>query len=505
VTVGAVESWEKRALWAVLALALALRIYKLDAPLWFDEIATVVDFVRTPFGQLIGDYSSFNNHLFYSIQAKISTLVFGEHPWSLRLPAMLFGVGSIYLVWRIARRFAAAKVALFAALLLAVSYHHIWFSQNARGYTELMFWSLAALAAFEANRNNSDWRRWIIFAFCLAGAMYTHLTAAFFIGSLGLAWLATLAARRFPRLAPEALAAPAGAAQWTPFFGFILGGVITVILCLPAIPQMISLISAVDDTVSVDVMAEYRSPVWSLMEGYRTLVGDSLLMAFAAPAAAIVVCIGAVSLWRRAPVFVLVALLQAPVTIIALSLVSMRIWPRFFFTEFAFASVFIAEGVFAIAVMLSAQAAQAGVKNLSSQRLFIAGAAVVLAAAVMMASRNYQMPKQNFEAPLEVLANEGVKAQSIGVVGWAYAPYLSFYEKDWTRLYEAADLAKLQPTDGHVWIVVAFPSRTSRANADIWAVLERDFDVAGAWPGSLGDGRVILFRSKDQSAEMSSP
>ena len=68
------ERWERWALIALMALALALRLYKLNAPLWFDEIMTLVHFVRQPVGHLIGDYSSFNNHLFYSLQAKACRL-----------------------------------------------------------------------------------------------------------------------------------------------------------------------------------------------------------------------------------------------------------------------------------------------------------------------------------------------------------------------------------------------------------------------------------------------
>ncbi|MCB2114213.1 MAG: glycosyltransferase family 39 protein [Parvularculaceae bacterium] len=501
--VNAVKPWERRAIFFILAAATALRVYKLDSPLWFDEMATVINYVRAPFAQVIADYSSFNNHLFYSIQAKLSVLAFGESPWSLRFPALLFGVGSIWLVWRIARRYCDPKVALLSAALLAVSYHHIWFTQNARGYTELMFWSLAALAAFEANRQSGDWRRWLLFALCLACAMYTHLTAAFFVAALGLTWIATLAARRFPRLLPSALAAPAGAAQWTPLFGFALGGAITILLCLPAISQMATLIGAVDDTVDIDVMAEYRNPLWSVAEGFRTIIGGSALMAVAAPVATVVMIVGGVSLWKRAPAFVLVAILQIPVTLIALSIVSMRVWPRFFFNEFAFASVFIAEGAFVLASFIAPWMERRGVLKASSGSLFLAGAAAMLAASMTMALRNYTMPKQNFEAPLRMLEAQGAEPVSVGVVGWAYVPYLNFYEKDWKRLYAASDIAALKPTDGHIWVVSAFPARTSRANADIWAVLQRDFEVAGAWPGSLGDGRVMLFRSKDQLSETS--
>jgi len=181
----------------------------------------------------------------------------------------------------------------------------------------------------------------------------------------------------------------------------------------------------------------------------------------------------------------------------------MRVWPRFFFTEFAFASVFIAQGAFVIANFASGWVKKISSRKISPNLLFYTGAVVLLTASMVMSVRNYTMPKQNFTAPLEVLFQESASSKSIGVIGWAHVPYIDFYKKDWKQLYTAADLDSLNPSNGGVWVIAAFPARTSRANADIWAILERDFVVAGAWPGSLGDGRVILFRSKDQSSDTS--
>ncbi len=92
---------------AILALALALRVVGLDAPLWYDEIDTLVRYVRMPAGELVQSYDSLNNHMFFSLQAQASVALFGEHPWALRLPAMLWGVASIWVLWRLAREVVA--------------------------------------------------------------------------------------------------------------------------------------------------------------------------------------------------------------------------------------------------------------------------------------------------------------------------------------------------------------------------------------------------------------
>ena len=53
-------------------IALALRSYKLDASLWFDEIVTVVQYLRIPTSELIVTYENLNNHMFHSLQAQLA-------------------------------------------------------------------------------------------------------------------------------------------------------------------------------------------------------------------------------------------------------------------------------------------------------------------------------------------------------------------------------------------------------------------------------------------------
>jgi hypothetical protein len=77
--------------WGVLfglsLLALALRLWRLDADLWFDEVLTLLDFVRPPLGEILTSFPSQNQHMFYSVLAHLSVGIFGESAWALRLPS----------------------------------------------------------------------------------------------------------------------------------------------------------------------------------------------------------------------------------------------------------------------------------------------------------------------------------------------------------------------------------------------------------------------------------
>jgi hypothetical protein len=79
---------------AILALAAGLRIWGLNAPMWHDEIQTLVTHLDLGWGEMVQSYSM-NHHYLHNILAKGSMALFGDEPWAIRLPAMLFGLGTL--------------------------------------------------------------------------------------------------------------------------------------------------------------------------------------------------------------------------------------------------------------------------------------------------------------------------------------------------------------------------------------------------------------------------
>ena len=148
----------------ILFTALALRIYGLNKGLWLDEILTLVNYVKAPFGEIVTTYDSQNQHFLYSIFAHFSFLLFGESIWALRLPAVLFGVGSICALYFLVREVATTLEAFLSSILLTFSYHHIWFSQNARGYIVLLFFTLITSWLFVRGLNKDRPRLWLVYA-----------------------------------------------------------------------------------------------------------------------------------------------------------------------------------------------------------------------------------------------------------------------------------------------------------------------------------------------------
>ena len=125
-------SW--KAVVLLMAVATLLRSMHLNSDLWLDEIGTLVTYLRSPVYEIVRTYVSANQHLLYSVLGRGAVVCFGESPWAIRLPAVIAGVAAIPAMYFMARVITSEREALLSSALLTFSYHHIWFSQDARGY-----------------------------------------------------------------------------------------------------------------------------------------------------------------------------------------------------------------------------------------------------------------------------------------------------------------------------------------------------------------------------------
>ena len=88
-------TWSGERRWSILAIALvllafAVRVYRLDADsLWFDE-ATTARNLALPFGQVIAEAQSLGHGPYYLLLRLLPNLERSE--FSLRYPSVLWGV-----------------------------------------------------------------------------------------------------------------------------------------------------------------------------------------------------------------------------------------------------------------------------------------------------------------------------------------------------------------------------------------------------------------------------
>jgi len=126
------------------------RVQFLDKPIYHDEAYTYLIFVSNGFGNLVSDYHLPNNHILYSIFVFLSTHLFGNAPWVLRLPALLAGLLLIPATYFAARQYFDRATAILSSGIITLFPIFMLFSTLARGYTQIalqstLLWLLSGL------------------------------------------------------------------------------------------------------------------------------------------------------------------------------------------------------------------------------------------------------------------------------------------------------------------------------------------------------------------------
>lgn len=497
-TMRTVNARERLALVLILLLALGLRLFKADTALWYDEIFTAVNFVRLPVGVLVSTFDSLNNHMLYSLGAKVSVAVLGEGPLALRLPAILLALGSIFVQWRISRRVVGPVQAIIVALLLALSYHHVWFSQNARGYTGLLFFTSAATLAFIKGIERPDWRTWTGYGLLVAAAMYTHLSAGFFFVAHGAVYALMLGGRWLkPR--SDSQARWPGLMTIKPLYGVGLSIFVTLLLYAPVIGQAARTIGKVSTASAAPkgaALAEWRNPLRAVQEIGASISSAGPLVPVILVGVLLVLAVGIVALYRRHPVLTAIYVLHIPLATMLLSATGMRIWPRYYFVDIGFIFMAIVEGVFVWSAFLALRLGLERRWSGAAHGIAMAGTVAMTLVSIVLLLPNYAHPKQDYIGARDYVRSHAGASDSITSVALAGYAYRHYYAPEWQVVETGADLERARAKAPATWLLMAFPHQTQRARPDVAAELTTHFDKVAVFPGTLGDGAVWVYRSK---------
>lgn len=478
--IGRTELWS---LLGIVVLAVVLRCIQLGAGLWYDEVITLTEYVRLPWADLVTTYSSTNNHILYSLAAKGAVTTFGESAWALRLPAMVFGVGSIAALWWLGRLVVTRTEALLGSLLLACAYHHVWFSQNARGYTGLLCAALVATALFvKGMRDPTNRRVWIAYAVVFGLAMYLHLSAAFLFATHGLAYLWVCIRNRDE------------SPGWHPWWGFGLGALITLICYGPLLPQMFSTFGDMSQKAPPGKgVSEWKSPIWTVLETLRSMTqGNPMLMVGAAGGLALGL-VGWLSLWKSHPVFALVPAIHVPLTLGILIVGSFRIWPRYFFIDAGFILLCVVHGIF----VLSGWAAGRVLKGkVPGYGLAVSVTALALMACLYILPGAYRLPKQDFVGARDHVEATRGPDDVVVSVGLAATVCKTYFAPQWEVVETLPELQKLRSPKSHTWLVYSFPKHTESKYPEIVDEAKSNFELVRTFWGTLAQGQVLVYRSR---------
>ncbi len=171
---------DRQAQWfliAIVVLGAVLRFYRLGfQSLWIDEVLTIH---AAGFGERL----SFPE-VFWNIQGPLhSTLVHAigsltTSEFALRLPSAILGTATIPVVYLLGRDLADRRTGLVAALLVAVSPFAVWYSQELRNYSFLMFFSaLSTLLVFRLVERKGT--GWILYVAAVVLGVLSNFAAGF--------------------------------------------------------------------------------------------------------------------------------------------------------------------------------------------------------------------------------------------------------------------------------------------------------------------------------------
>jgi mannosyltransferase len=459
---------------AILVLAFVLRLYRIDTELWLDEILMRERYIPLDFRQLISTYDSQNNQPLYSLLSRVAFLVLGESDWSIRVPAVVFGVASLGAVWWFARQVTSTTEATLAAFILACSYHHVWFSQNARGYTTMMFLAVLASGLFiRLCEGGGEARRlaWG-YAVLMALATYTHLTAALIAVGHALALLLTLS---------WTSAEGRRRALW-PMVALGLSALVTVCLYGPMLPQVIRQVS---QPTMQGVAVAWTGIGWLVRESLRVLSAGIPGGVVTVLVALSVLGIGFVSYWRRSRLTTLVMFLPVAVTMATLLATSHNLWPRFFF---------FASGFFVLAALRGGFAIVSAVVRWHPERVAVAGAVAVGVLSLVTVPAAWQ-PKQQFRAAHEFIEQERRAGDAVVALDAAAEVYeLRGWTRDWRLTRTLPALEQVVRSAPRTWIVFTLRARIRALAPELYEGFSNSrFQVVRVFSSTVGDGEIHVL------------
>ncbi len=466
----------------LLGAGAVLRGIHLGSGLWYDEVTTLVDFVRPPLGQILTGFATDNQHTLFSLLAHGSVGLFGENPWALRLPAVLFGLAGIWALYALASTIASEHEAFLAAALLTVSYHHIWFSQNARGYTGLLFFTLVATWLFVRGLQELRLGLWVGYAVAMTLGVYTHLTMAFVLISHALVYGWVLVERWRRR---DVLGGPC----WIPLLAFAIVGSLSFQLYALVLPQVMG--ASVDDTT---VPSDWTNPLWTLAETVR-----GMKVGFAGGvgglAAAGLFGSGFLSYARENRLIVALLVLPGLLGAAVVVLLQHNFWPRFFFYTMGFLVLIAVRGAMVIGGVLARLARRRSVNAALGRRIGVAlaGGLILLSAASLPAV--YRYPKQDYQGALAFVEERRQPGEAVVAVGLASIPYQRFYAPYLDATRSLDELNALRSRSRATWLLYTFPIHLRSRHPDILASIRSDFRLVKVFPGTVGDGAIYVWLS----------
>ncbi len=468
----------------ITLIGLVLRTIGIGRDLWIDEIATLDKARTATVAQLLTSYTSANDHVLNFALVHASIAVFGEHEWSVRLPAMLFGLASVPIMYWVAGLSGLSRRAsIGAALILAVSYHHIWFSQDSRGYTQYLFFSLLGTGALVRllEEPRGKWQAVFIAASTLN--FFALLPSVCVFGAQVVSAVLFLRFSRRRGKEPEkcavrALIALAAAA--------VIGGLVFT----PLVSKMFAVLSH-------DAPAQVTA-FWFWSAAFFGEILQGLLAGLASVWLVPVAILGAGAAWgfirllRRAPVITGV-FVGAHVLLVALTTVlGWPIYPRLFILGLPLAILAVLAVADAIDMKIARKRLRVVVPLTSS---------LLITAFLAMVVRTWEVPKQPYRealAQLDHMSGPRSTAIAVGVVDRGIAYYWDRVDErpahvEYARTAKAFESVLASHATGRILLVSTFDRALAAEEPELWGLMRDRWRPVMTLPATVRGGELTIW------------
>jgi uncharacterized membrane protein len=483
---------------SICTVAIPLRIYRLDTDLWIDEVLTLVLFARPALGEILTSFPAQNQHMLYSLMAKGAITIWGESAWALRLPAVFFSVLSIPALFLLARKLTDKWQALAACALMTLSYHHIWFSQNARGYTGVLFFAILSMWLWVEALSQERWGVWLGYIAVVVLGVWINLTMVFMVASHGLTYIILLLFGKRDKSGRRSLGQVALGSWWIPLAAGALCVTLTLQLYALSLPDFLR-----SGFHEVSLESEWTQVWWLIQETIRGLhIGYAGWIVVVAMI--VVLVTGWLSIFKRNWTVGL-SIIVAPVTVCALMIIKgHNLWPRLVFFCAGFGILIVVHGVSLIARWLCRRIMPSvGPRAELSWTLVALG--LVLGTSTAMIPKNYRLPKQDYTGARDYVEQRLGSSETVVAIGLAGKVYESYYAPEWKCPKTGEELEAAIRSFRGTWLVYTMPIHVRAYHPDIWNIIQREFGNVEIFPGTLAGGEVFVCKTESGSSALVLP
>jgi mannosyltransferase len=417
-----------------------------------------------------------------------------------KIPVALLGTATVPAVYWVSRQLGFSRgISLGVALILAVSYHHIFFSQNARGYIGLVFFSLIASGLLVRALQTDRLQTWVLYVVVMFLNFATLLTSGYvlaahmIVGAIAL----YIIYRRGLSLAPmvRRLAVVFGL---TGFLAFQLYALILPHAYVRAQAKYTS-DGGYFSLFSTDLLIELMRNV-SAGIGVGAGIQALAILVIGSSIAAV----GLVILLRRNWALTLALSLPSVLSLIFLIVNGLTFSPRFFLPALPIALMAAVQGVYTIGALAGRRLGECS--GALAPRLATA-ALVLMVLAVCLASLRhyYSTPKQAYRASIEYVENQRTNGEPVIVADLAEQGYRYYgnlmggrKDQDYYFVHSVEELDKVLSTSsqGESYPVTTLPRFLRLRKPDLDARIQQEWHVIRSFPGTIGDGQISVWTSR---------